>query len=134
MTADELQQAKDSLANSLPGAFETSANAVNNFSNVFIYDLGLDYYSRYAAAGERRHRRAGAAVARKYLVPDKLVVIAVGDRAKIESRLRKLEPGPVEIRDAEGKAGEVEGSGLRLRLGRRAVAARPLLGAAGVRA
>jgi zinc protease len=49
MTADELQRAKDSMANSLPGAFESSANAVNNFSNVFVYDLGLDYYSRYAA-------------------------------------------------------------------------------------
>ena len=48
MTAEELKKAKDSLANSLPGAFETSANAVGNFSNVFIYDLGLDYYTRYA--------------------------------------------------------------------------------------
>ena len=48
LTDDELKKAKDSLSNSLPGAFESSANAVNNFSNVFIYDLGLDYYSRYA--------------------------------------------------------------------------------------
>jgi zinc protease len=32
-----------------------------------------------------------------------LVVIAVGDRAKIEPELRKLNLGAVEIRDAEGK-------------------------------
>ncbi len=48
VSAEELQKAKDSLANSLPGAFESSANAVGNFSNVFIYNLGLDYYTRYA--------------------------------------------------------------------------------------
>src|SRR6186997_3434766 len=42
VSEDELKKAKDSLSNSLPGAFESSANAVNNFSNVFIYDLGLD--------------------------------------------------------------------------------------------
>ena len=60
VSADELQKAKDSLANSLPGAFESSANAVGNFSNVFIYDLGLDYYTRYAAAGERGHTGSGA--------------------------------------------------------------------------
>jgi len=42
-------------------------------------------------------------MAEKYLVPGKLIVIAVGDRAKIEPELRKLDLGPVEIRDAEGK-------------------------------
>jgi len=103
MSAGELQQSKDSMANSLPGAFESSANAVNNFSNVFVYDLGLDYYSRYAAQVNAVTAEQTAAVARKYLVPDKLVVVAVGDRAKIEEGLRGLKLGPVEIWDADGK-------------------------------
>jgi zinc protease len=103
MSAAELQQSKDSMANSLPGAFESSANAVNNFSNVFVYDLGLDYYSRYAAQVNAVTAEQTAAVARKYLVPDKLVVVAVGDRAKIEEGLRGLKLGPVEIWDADGK-------------------------------
>ncbi len=103
MTADELQRAKDSMAYSLPGAFESSANAVNNFSNVFTYDLGLDYYSRYAAQVNAVTIDQAAAVARKYLVPEKMVVIAVGDRSKIEIPLRELGSGPVEIWDADGK-------------------------------
>ena len=49
MNADDLRLAKDALARSLPGAFETSANAAGNFSNVYIYDLGLDYFTRYPA-------------------------------------------------------------------------------------
>jgi zinc protease len=103
MTADELQRAKDSMAYSLPGAFESSANAVNNFSNVFTYDLGLDYYSKYAAQVNAVTIEQTTAVARKYLVPDKMVVIAVGDRSKIEMPLKELGLGQVEVWDAEGK-------------------------------
>jgi zinc protease len=105
MTAQELQTAKDSLANSLPGTFQTSLNAVSVFSNIFIYDLGLDYYTRYAQQVNAVTAEQALEVARRYLVPDRLVVIAVGDRAVIEPELRKLSLGAVEIRDPEGKPG-----------------------------
>jgi zinc protease len=103
MGADELQKAKDSLANSIPAAFETSLNAVNGFSNIFIYDLGLDYYTRYAQQVNAVTATQALDVAKRYIVPDRLVVIAVGDRAAIEAELRKLNLGQLEVRDAEGK-------------------------------
>jgi zinc protease len=103
MGGDELQKAKDSLANSLPGAFESSAGAVGNFSNVFTYDLGLDYYTRYAAQVNAVTAAQALDVAKRYLVPEQMVVIAVGDRAVIEAELKKLNLGATEIRDAEGK-------------------------------
>jgi zinc protease len=103
VSPDELQKAKDALANSLPGAFESSANAVGNFSNVFIYNLGLDYYSRYAEQVNAVTTDQALAVSKKYLVPGSMVVIAVGDRAKIEPELKKLNLGTIEIRDPEGK-------------------------------
>jgi zinc protease len=40
--------------------------------------------------------------ARKYLAPAKMIVVIVGDRAKIEPELRKLDLGPIEFRDADG--------------------------------
>ncbi len=40
--------------------------------------------------------------AKHYLVPDRFVVVAIGDRAKIEPELKKLNL-PIEIRDADGK-------------------------------
>jgi zinc protease len=101
--AEELSKAKDALANSLPGAFESSSNAVGNFSNVFIYNLGLDYYTKYAAQVNAVTTDQTLAMAKKYLVPDTMVVIAVGDRAKIEPELKKLNLGSIEIRDTEGK-------------------------------
>jgi zinc protease len=99
----ELKLSKDAMANSLPGAFESSANAVGNFSNVFTYDLGLDYYTKYAAQVNAVTTEQVMAMAKKYLAPQNMIVIAVGDRAKIEPELKKLNLGAIEIRDAEGK-------------------------------
>jgi zinc protease len=103
LNGDELRKAKDSMTNSLPGAFETNRNVVGSFSNIFIYDLGLDYYTRYAKEVNAVTAEQALDVARRYVVPERLVVIAVGDRTAIEAELRKLNLGSVEIRDLEGK-------------------------------
>jgi zinc protease len=103
ISADELARAKDGLANSLPGAFETSGNAVGNFSNVFTYDLGLDYYTKYAAQVRAVTGDQAQTSAQKYIVPANMVVVVVGDRSKIEPELKKLNIGTIEIRDREGR-------------------------------
>jgi zinc protease len=102
MSDEELQRAKDALSYSLPSSFEGSANTVNNLSNVFIYNLGLDYFVRSAAEVSAVTAKQATDAARKYLVPEKMVVIAVGDRSKIEAGLRELRLGPVEMWTAEG--------------------------------
>ena len=103
VTPQELQGAKDALVNSLPGAFETSAAAVGNFANTFIYNLGLDYYANYAEEVYAVTRDQALAVTKKYLQPNGMVVVAVGDRKAIEPELQKLNLGAIEIRDAEGR-------------------------------
>jgi zinc protease len=103
LTADEVARAKDGLANSLPGAFETSGNAVGNFSNVFTYDLGLDYYAKYAAQVRAVTGDQAQTIAQKYIVPGSMVVVVVGDRSKIEPALQKLNIGTIEVRDREGR-------------------------------
>jgi zinc protease len=100
---EELAAAKAAMINSLPGAFETTDDAVANFSNVFVYDLGLDYYSGYAAAVEAVTAERAQAMARQYLAASSLRVVAVGDRRQIESGLRQLSLTPIEIRDADGR-------------------------------
>jgi zinc protease len=76
---------------------------VNSFSNIFVYSLGLDYYTRYAQQVNAVTAAQALDVAKKYIVPGRLVIIAVGDRAAIEGDLRKLNLGPVEVRDTEGR-------------------------------
>jgi len=41
-------------------------------------------------------------VAKKFLTPERMVVVAVGDRKTIQPQLEKLNLGNVAIRDADG--------------------------------
>ncbi|MCA1584720.1 MAG: insulinase family protein, partial [Acidobacteria bacterium] len=102
VSAGELELGKESLIRSLPGRFERSAQAVGSFATLFVYDLGLDYYSTYIDRVGRTDAATALAVARKHLVPERLVVVAVGDRQKIEADLKKLNLGAAELRDTEG--------------------------------
>jgi zinc protease len=100
---EELALAKDSLVRSLPAQFETSGRVTGSTGNIFIYDLGLDYYSKLPGRISAITTDQVKAVADKYLVPERQIVIAVGDRARIAGELQKLKLGALEIRDAEGK-------------------------------
>ena len=92
VSAEELALGKDSLVRSLPGRFETSAQAAGSFATLFVYDLGLDYFTKYIQRLGAIDTAAVRAAAEKYLVPERLVVVAVGDRAK--DRIRPEEPEP----------------------------------------
>ena len=102
LSPEELILAKDSQVLSLPGRFETTAQMVASFSNIFIYDLGMDYYSKLPLALSSIDSAAVRDVARKYLVPAKMIVVAVGDRARIAPGLAELSLGPVELRNPDG--------------------------------
>ena len=104
VSAEELKIAKDSFARSLPGLFETTGQAAASIGQLFIYDLPLDYYrtlpGQIDAVTVADVRRA----AEKYLLPESMVIVAVGDRSKIEPELLKLNLGKVEARGLDGKA------------------------------
>jgi zinc protease len=97
LSDDELKLSKDALARSVPANFETSDSAARSFAGLYVYDLGLDYYAKYPERTDAVSSEQALAAARKYLQPDKLIVIAVGDRAKIEPALNRLNPGAVEV-------------------------------------
>ena len=103
MKPDELERAKDSRTQSLPAGFQTSQAAAASFAAVYIYNLGLDYYSRVAQQVQAVTSDQALAAAKKYLVPEHMVIVAVGDRAKIEPELRQLNIAPVEVVTPDGK-------------------------------
>ena len=103
MKADELDRAKDARTQSLPAGFQTSQAAAASFAQVYIYDLGLDYYSHVAERVQAVTADQALAAAKKYLAPERMVIVAVGDRSKIESELKALNIAPVEVVTPEGK-------------------------------
>jgi zinc protease len=102
VTPEELNMARDSQVRSMPGNFETSASAAGSFANIYVYDLGLDYFAKLPGQLSGVTAEQVGTVAKKYLVADKFIVVAVGDRSKIEAELLKLNLGKEEIRDADG--------------------------------
>ena len=99
----ELARARDSQVRSLPGDFESGASAVASFRDIFVYGLGLDYFAKLPARLNAVTAAQMQQTARKYLAPESLVVIAVGDRKQIEPQVSKLDLGQVQHRDADAK-------------------------------
>jgi len=102
VSTDELALGRDSLVRSMPGRFETTGQAAASFASLFVYDLGLDYYSKYIERVGAVEAAAVHAAAGKHLAPERMLVVAVGDRQKIEAELLKLSLGTAEFRDLEG--------------------------------
>ena len=96
MSPSELTMAKDAIVRALPDDFETGSSTVSTLSGLFVYDLGLDYYSRLAADISAVTADSAQAAARKYINPDRLIVVVVGDRARIEPGLRELNLGKLD--------------------------------------
>jgi zinc protease len=101
VSATELELGRDALVRSLPGAFETTQSTVGTVAGTYVYDLGLDYYTKYPQQIGGVTAASVQDVAKRHLVPGTFVVVAVGDRAKIEPQLKKLNLGAMEIRDAD---------------------------------
>jgi zinc protease len=101
MTAEELTMAKDSLTRSMPSDFQTSDDVTATTAAIYVYDLGLDYFSKYRSRLNAVTTEQAKAAAEKYLVPDQLVVVAVGDRSKIGGALEALKLGSLEVRNAD---------------------------------
>jgi zinc protease len=103
MKPDELSLAKDSQSRSLPGMFEASSGAAGALSEIPLYNLSADYFEKMPDRLNAVTAEDAEAAAQEYLHPDWMILICVGDRAKIEPELEKLDLGAIEIRDADGK-------------------------------
>jgi zinc protease len=98
----ELNASKDALVQSLPGEFETTSSATGAMQSIFLYDRPLDYYAKLPERFRAVTAEDIARVAKEDLHPSGLVIVAAGDRAKIEPALKDAGLGPVEVRDIDG--------------------------------
>ncbi len=103
VTPEELGTAKDSISRSLPGMFETTPESASSIGQLFVHNLPLTYFRDLPRMIEGVSADEVRQVARKHLRPEEAVIVAVGDRKKIEPELEKLNLGPIEIRDSSGE-------------------------------
>lgn len=102
-TAAELTAAKTASIQSLPGRFETTDGTAIAMSSIFTFGRPLDYYSTLAAKYNSVTAADIQRVAQRDLHPENMIIVAAGDRAKIEPQLQAAKLGPVEIRNIDGE-------------------------------
>jgi zinc protease len=103
LPAPELAGARDAQVYSLPGQFETNGGIGASLADLYVYDLPRDYWRQLPDRLRQVTAAQAQAAARKYLVPERTVVVAVGDRAKIAPQFKPLGLGTAEVRDADGQ-------------------------------
>ena len=99
---DELARVMDENTLSLPGNWETAGAVAGSLSQMVRYGYDDDYWDKYAGRMRELELADVTAAADKYVRPDKLVWVVVGDRRKIEQEVRALEFGKVTFLDENG--------------------------------
>jgi zinc protease len=101
-TPAELKLAQDSQIRSVPGQFETAKGTSARIGQLFVFKLPDNYYAslpgQFAAVTPEQVKQAAI----DHIHPKQMIVVAVGDRAKIEPGLKELNLGPIEYRNASG--------------------------------
>jgi zinc protease len=92
----EIKKAKNYLALSFPGEFETTGELSRKLEDLVAYGLPDDTYNRYTRRVQAVTPAAVRQIARKYIVPSRFLVVVVGDRKAIEPGLRALKIASVE--------------------------------------
>jgi len=101
-TDDELAQAKASLVQSLPSTFASVTGVNNNIASIYTQGLPEDYYDVFTRAVNSVTRDDVVRVAKKYVDPEHLTIVIVGDRSKIEAPLAATKIAPIVVLDVNG--------------------------------
>jgi zinc protease len=97
----ELADAKRAIVGSFALDLESPQQVLTYYIDNWLYRLPADYWDTYPARVMAVTAAQAQAAARKYLAPERLQIVAVGDATRIADVLRKQ--GALEIYDAEGR-------------------------------
>jgi zinc protease len=91
VTPKEFEDNKQSLVRSFPGGFETNSQIAGQLGSLVVYNLPDSYFNEYITKVKAVTMEDVNRVANKYLTPDKMAIVVVGDRKAIELGLKGIE-------------------------------------------
>jgi zinc protease len=104
-TADELAFMKSSIGQRDALRFETGAQKAAFIGRILEYNLPADYVDQQNKILKNITKGEIAGIGKKYLAPEKMNILLVGDKSKIYDGVKKLGYEIVEL-DADGKPAE----------------------------
>jgi zinc protease len=103
LTADEAEFARNALLRGYPRRFETPDATAGVLADLALFGLPDSEIGNYLTQIARVKPDDVTRVAARYLSPENLAIVVVGDLAKIRPGIEALNLGPVTVLDAEGK-------------------------------
>src|SRR5690606_18126844 len=102
VSEEELQDAKNFLSGVFPIRAETQEGLTSLIVQQQIYDLPADYLQTYRDRVNEITVEDVASAANKYVLPDRMAVVIVGDAEEILAQTKEYAAN-IEIFDTEGK-------------------------------
>jgi zinc protease len=102
ITQDELTKAQQNQTLELPGSWETMSAVEGSMSEIVRFGLPDNYFTTYPDKVRALTVDDLSKAIFQVVHPDNLVWVVVGDRSKIESGIRDLGLGEVQMLDADG--------------------------------
>jgi zinc protease len=93
--ADELSKAKNYVALGFPGEFETTGDMARKLEELVIYNLPEATFSNFVPAVTAVTAADLQRAAARFIQPEKMAVVVVGDLKVIEGPIRALNLGPI---------------------------------------
>ncbi len=104
--AEELERAKNYVALGFPGDFQTVRDIALRLEEMMIYDLPETYFDNYIARILSVTRDDVQRAAKKFLDPEKMAVVLVGDRKEIQEKIVAMKLGPMQTLTVEDVLGK----------------------------
>jgi zinc protease len=95
VTTSELELGRAALTRGYPRTFETSDQIGRGAAQLALYDLPEDYFTTFVPTVASLRDTDITRVAERYIHPERLVTVVVGDRAKVGPSLEALGMGAV---------------------------------------
>jgi zinc protease len=102
----DVERAKNYVALSFPGDFQTVGQIAHQLVQLVAYGLPDDYFNTYVGRILAVTKQDVERVAKKYIDPTKIAIIVCGDRAQIETGVRALNLGPMNVLTVEDVLGK----------------------------
>jgi zinc protease len=97
MPADDLARGRNYEALGFPAGFETLRGLAGQLTEVAVFRLPDTFLTDYVPRIQAVTAAEAQAAARKYIVPEKLAIVVVGDLATIEAGIRAATFAPVQV-------------------------------------
>ncbi|HEX2138469.1 MAG TPA: pitrilysin family protein, partial [Woeseiaceae bacterium] len=107
-TEEEVLRVKNQSILTLPGRWETASAVLSSIGEIVRFDLDENYWDAYPDRVRALDVPAVATAADRYLHPQRLVWVVVGDWSRIEAGVRALELGDINLVELDGNGVSVE--------------------------